>query len=377
MAWWHFWWLQDHMQGIQSLFIAVNDHDNRDLPDPELCALTILDILNDPTPVSTLRHLRYSSDFSPAPWRARLLTHLTSLDVAIHSPACYGFDKMLNSLEKISGLKRLSIKYELEEDYALQMAKRAQTRSVLLAKLARLEITAHPKDVIVLTSHLEMPQDVAIHCNVLDTRRPKKLETLFTTLLTSSHGLATLTGLEVTQDIIRMTRQDDYSTGREPAVSVHLLHAHVRQKRLYGLAALQAVVSVRLEEAAVGLGPMRGRTWGDWMRRAPAVRRLTVQDDETLSFCTGLRPANALPALAILVLAGVRLAPDDKAGGAEALLLCLSARAEMGLRLEELDVVRCSVDGIWLERARDALPGTRVTGDDGARENEGESRWLM
>ncbi|KAI0041288.1 hypothetical protein FA95DRAFT_1599054 [Auriscalpium vulgare] len=82
------------------------------------------------------------------------------------------------------------------------------------------------------------------------------------------------------------------------------------------------------------------------------------------------------PGLAVLVLKDVHLDVCNETDAhseslrnvADTLPNCLAARVRAGCRMEELDVVRCDVEGEWVARARELLPWMRVVCDEGARE---------
>ncbi|KAI0040982.1 hypothetical protein FA95DRAFT_789452 [Auriscalpium vulgare] len=354
---------------------------------------------------SALRHLRMRFDAAYGahmPWSLPPFRHLISLDLDdTYAPP----EDVLNGLSHLSTLERLRIRLGKNADVRRTLA------PVALAKLAHLELWGRVLNATKFLRHILLPSHAIIRCHlhdyVLENLDVAALKSVYSHSDTVSEICSVITSLEIKASFslhgsteVAINLRKDTSALHEPALSIHFPSLYSTLSTLSTLVpmAISAFSSAHLKELIVGNTHeiFDGQAWADSVGRAPGLRSLTVAGSAAISFCAALRLTNAssarrtrarskkshappfLPELSILILSDMRLGIDDAFIGPEledegellayALPMRLAERAAAGYTLEELDVISCEVDEAWVTRTREALPGTRVKWDEGARE---------
>ncbi|KAI0046756.1 hypothetical protein FA95DRAFT_1679556 [Auriscalpium vulgare] len=295
-----------------------------------------------------------------------ILTAYNSKDEPFHEL----LDGLLNGLEGMHELERLDVHFADQNKGNIEAEEPVQEhRRVTLRKLAYLELMASLQEVTMIISSLSLPAH-AVARYTLELSTYSLPDRFFPLILASVHCHAdpaadssnSITSLDIGLASVKAARTDAHTD--EPTVIVLFLGDRQWPAR----AALNALASVHLRELSLDCNLFKPGPWPDML----ALRRLEVHGSMA-SLCQNLQSVPpSVPALAVLELVFVEI-PAEGSGGTEgeaAWLLprILAARAEAGCRLEELDVMKCAVDGTWVVHAQTMLPGTRVLWDEDARE---------
>ncbi|KAI0045068.1 hypothetical protein FA95DRAFT_1607995 [Auriscalpium vulgare] len=349
----------------------------------------------------SLRHVSLSSDDADLPLTSPLLRGLVSLNLRFAEyPESVPLNDVLDVLERIPTLERLELRMYME-DYEVDELELGQLRMVVHAKLAYLDIAARARVAELLLSHLMLPPQAVVRCNLTDVTLPERPGAFFSAALASVHshadsasnGCNAITNVEIALDsqcrCVRISARKGDDAPSEPVLSFLIIH--LDRSGVHALVEMALVMfsSVHLKELAVDHSDLEDSAWLDLVGDAPRLRRITVNGEAAASLCAVLRLGDTigdapplqprsqpfLPVLSSLVLARVRLTIDEAGEMSDedvylsnALLLCLMERADAGYPLEELDVVQCNVDGAWVVKARQALPRMQVMWDEGVRE---------
>ncbi|KAI0042729.1 hypothetical protein FA95DRAFT_1609943 [Auriscalpium vulgare] len=347
-----------------------------------------------------LRHLRFTSpNGATMPWSLPPFRHLISLELDDRFAL---LEDVLGGLSHISTLERLHMHLTMDR----QRRTLASERVVALAKLVHLELSSSAIDATELLRHILLPSHATIHF-LLSDQGLEDMHAFFPVALESVHShpesaseINAITGLTINMTFNHLSRtpgvsinlRKDNSALRKPALSFHFTSTLLTLSTLVPMV-IKAFSSAHLKELVVGNTHNRYdgqlEAWAQLVGCAPGLRSLTVAGNAAISFCAALRLAIThapgdkppamlfLPKLSILILSDMRLGIDGAAIDpelenegerlADALPLRLAERAAAGYTLDELDVVGCDVDEAWVARTREALPGTRVKWDEGAR----------
>ncbi|KAI0040242.1 hypothetical protein FA95DRAFT_903096 [Auriscalpium vulgare] len=331
-----------------------------------------------------LQHLHIEALCKDMLWTSPLLTdRITSLKLPHVDEINPSMDKVLDGLERMCALEHLKMYPFFLNDpevLAWESAASGQRRLISLANLIDLDMQTVPRDLKILLSHLSLPPHVVVSLQLLDVPDDPASFFQFTLASVNSHADSTLdsvnavTSLHVSpsrRGTTIIARKDDDRPSK-PTLSIRFTLDRVT------LPALTAFFSSHLK--VLNVLHHDEVPWRDVLGHAPRLQCLTVGGNTAISLCAALCPTDAepillLPALYILTLACLRLdmphepraATEASTRLADALPLCLAARAAAGCQLEELDVVECDVDEAWMANVRGALPGTRVKWDEGTR----------
>ncbi|KAI0039574.1 hypothetical protein FA95DRAFT_1567105 [Auriscalpium vulgare] len=404
--------LEDNMWRTQSLHIEGSRKASFPAIGAQAPFLHTLDImLSNPSSIPdcflgrsapALRHMRFTSaGVGHMPWSLPPFRHLISLQLNDHFAL---LEDVLDGLSHMSTLERLCMCLGNYPNV------RPTPAPVALAKLAHLELEGSALNASIFLRHILLPSHAIIRFELYD-RKLDDLDEFFPVALESVHSHAAsgicnaITSLAINASFSSTSRatklainaRKDNSAPHEPTLYLHFAYSSPTFSTLVPMV-IRAFSSAHLKELMVvnTHHTFDGHAWAHSVGRAPGLRSLTVAGNSVISFCAALRLANTssppharapgdespvppfLPHLSVLILSDMRLGIDGAAIDAEledederladALPLRLAERTAAGYTLQELDVVGCDVDAAWVTRTREALPGTRVKWDEGARE---------
>ncbi|KAI0047725.1 hypothetical protein FA95DRAFT_1199524 [Auriscalpium vulgare] len=407
---WQLEFLAENMQRTECLH-TVDLHDLLALTAPAPLLHTLHLQIDDEEPFSglfggctpALLHLHLSSPIeAPQPWTSSLFTQLVTLDMRYVAPwdDPSALDSILDALEHMSALERLEVKLQIQDEPRYHpLGNLSPHRTVRLARLSYLGLITSIFSCQIFLKCISIAPDTSVECDLYGVRLAEENSTFFQNLLlrVPADTTAEFHHPGSRLSISSIPSQYDGMEILEVTAEGAFFVATLSMKFFLGSIGPSVWITSGLVTTALAACDLRELTissdafenehvWLTSLGHARALRHLTVEGSAAVSLCAALRlcvpstdiastgPAPCfLPALAILVLADVRLSVGGEVGDesplvADALPRCLAMRASAGCVLEELDVMRCDVYEEWVARMREMLPGMRVAWDEGACE---------